>query len=56
VEWLTWAVWVVGIALIFVASTYLWGRRFLVISGIALLVAAVILVVGVLMNASPGNV
>jgi hypothetical protein len=39
-EWQLWAVWVLGIALIFVSGTYLWGRRFLVVSGLALLVAA----------------
>jgi hypothetical protein len=33
-------VWVVGIALIFVTGTYLWGRRFLLVTGLALLVAA----------------
>jgi hypothetical protein len=54
VEWLTWAVWIVGLALIFVSSTYLWGRRFLVISGVALLVAAAWMLV-VLMNGPSGG-
>lgn len=48
-----WAVWVVGIALIFGTSTYLWGRRFLVISGLALLVAAGWMLVVLLIATQP---